>query len=296
MSLPTSFDVPVASGVRVAFETDRLLYQVKSTAHEKLIIQNPQFGRMMMVDGVVQVSSADEFIYHEMLSHVPLLAHGRVERVLVLGGAGGGLAKEVLKHRNVRRVLQVESDPQLVRLANTYFGAPPAGASGDRRLQLRIEDAAKFVAATNERFDLILVDSRNPRAGSLPLFSDSFFRNARGCLRPGGVLVAQIGVPFLEPVVFATIMRRSSRLFPVVACYLVPVPSVFGGPLALVWASSALGPDSVGLNELVSRFAAAKIETRYYTPEVHRAAFALPRYVQDAVDSVTRPERLAGNG
>src|SRR4051812_43804442 len=104
MSLPTSYETRVAPGVRIAFEADRLLYQVKSAAHEKLIIQNPQLGRMMMVDGVVQFSSADQFIYHEMLSHVPLLTHGRVERVLILGGEGE-LAEEVLKYRSVRRVL-----------------------------------------------------------------------------------------------------------------------------------------------------------------------------------------------
>ena len=92
MSLPSSFDTHVAAGVRVTFDAERLLYQLRSSAHEKIVIENAQFGRMMMVDGVVQRSSADEFGYHEMLSHVPLLTHGRAERVLILGGGGGGLA------------------------------------------------------------------------------------------------------------------------------------------------------------------------------------------------------------
>jgi spermidine synthase len=266
-----------------------VLYQAKSAAHEKLLIENPQFGRMMMIDGIVQLSSADEFIYHEMLSHVPLLAHGGVERVLIIGGGDCGLAEEVLKHRGVRSVLQVEIDPQVVKLGRTYFGEMNAAVFRDRRFQLRIADGAKFVASTKDRFDLILIDSTDPGGTSLPLFSESFYRDARGCLRAGGLIVAQLGVPFLQPLQFAAVLRRMSRLFPVVSCYLVPVPCMFGGPLAFGWASSSLRPDAHASDDLAARFNTANIETRYYTPEVHRAAFALPRYLQDAVHSATRP-------
>jgi spermidine synthase len=293
MSIPASFDERVAPGVRVAFDADRVLYQAKSAAHEKIVIENAQFGRVMMIDGIVQLSSADEFIYHEMMSHVPLLAHGRVERVLIVGGGDCGLAEEVLKHHSVRSVIQVEIDPQVVKLGRAYFSGMNAAVFRDRRFQLRIADGAKFVASTNERFDLILIDSTDPGEGSLPLFTETFYRHARGCLRAGGVIVAQIGVPFLQPLQFAASLRRMSRLFPIVSCYLVPVPCIFGGPLAFGWASSALRPDAVSSDELVARLAGANIETRYYTPELHRAAFALPRYLQEVVDSVTRPEQLA---
>lgn len=287
MSLPASVDARVASGVSVAFEADRLLYQVKSIAHEKAVIENAQFGRMMVIDGNVQISSADQFISNEMFSHVPLLAHGRVERVLILGGGDGGLATEVLKHQSVRRVLQVESDPQVVRLARTYFGGISARAFRDPRFQLRVADAAAYVAATNERFDLVLVDSRDSAGPTAQFCSEDFYRNARGSLRSGGLLLARVGAPFLQPLQFAEVMRRLSTLFPVVSTYLVPAPSVLGGPLAFGWASSALSPRSIGSEQLAARFAAANVETRYYTPEIHRAAFALPRYVQEIVDGAT---------
>jgi spermidine synthase len=293
MSIPTCFDEHVARGVRVAFEASRVLYQAKSAAHEKVVVENPTFGRMMMIDGIVQLSSADEFIYHEMMSHVPLLAHGRVERVLIVGGGDCGLAAEVLEHHGVRSVVQVEIDHQVVKLGRAYFGGMNAGVFRDRRFQLRIADGAKFVASTSERFDLILVDSTDPGGTSLPLFSEGFYRNARGCLRSGGLLVAQLGVPFLTPLQFAAAMRRLSGLFPMVSCYLVPVPCVFGGPVAFGWASSALSPESVGSDELRARFATANIGTRYYTPEIHRAAFAMPRFMREILDSATRPEQLA---
>lgn len=293
MSMHASFDERVAPGVRVAFEVTRVLGQARSAACEKLVVENPQFGRMMMIDGVVQLSSADEFIYHEMMSHVPLLAHGGVERVLIVGGGDCGLAEEVLKHQSVRRVLQVEIDPQVVDLARAHFGEMNAHVFGDRRFELQIADGAEFVTSTNERFDLILVDSTDPAAASLPLFSETFYRNARGCLRSGGLLVAQLGVPFLQAEQFAEAMRRMARSFPVVSCYLVPVPCIFGGPVAFGWASRALHPHSTRADELAARFAAANIETRYYTPEIHRAAFALPRFMQKAVAGATSREDLA---
>jgi spermidine synthase len=289
MSTQRSFQENVAPGVHVTFEAERLLYQVKSAAHEKLVIENAQFGRMMMIDGTVHLSSADAFIYHEMMCHVPLLAHGQVERVLIVGGGSGGLAAEVLKHRGIRRLVQVESDPQLVRLAGAYFGGMNAAVFGDTRFRLHNDDGAGFVATTDERFDLILVDSADSGGVSPPLLTEAFYRNARGCLKPGGLLVARLGAPFLQALAFPIAMKRLATVFPKVSCYLVPVPSFFGGPLALGWASNVLSSESPEFDVLTERYMAARIDTRYYTPEVHRAAFALPRYLKNAVVAATRP-------
>jgi spermidine synthase len=286
----------VAPGVQVTFEAERLLYQVKSTAHEKLIIDNAHFGRMMMIDGIVQFSSADAFILHEMMSHVALLAHGHVEHVLIVGGGDGGLAAEVLKHQSIRRLVQVETDPQVVRLAGAYFAEMNASAFRDVRFHLHIGDGADFVATTDERFDLILVDSADSGGVSPPRFTEAFYRHARGCLKPGGVVIAQLGLPFLHALAFPAAMKRLATVFPRVSCYLVPVPCLFGGPLAFGWASGALSADRPELDVLSERYSAARIETRYYTPEVHRAAFALPRYLKDAVLAATTPHEESPRG
>jgi spermidine synthase len=265
-----------------------VLHHVKSFEHEKLVIENAHFGRMMMIDGVVQLSAVDEFIYHEMMSHVPLLAHGRVERVLIVGGGDCGLAEEVLKHRSVRRVLQVESDPQLVRLARTYLGKVNESVFHDARFQLRIADGADFVTSTDERFDLVLVSSR---ALNGPMATEAFYRDARGCLRPGGLLLTRLDGPYVEPLRFSAAMKNLATLFPVASCYLVSVPSVLGGPVAVGWASSVLRPDALPVTELVRRYEAASIDMRYYTPELHQASFALPRFLEDAVDVATRGDQ-----
>jgi len=290
MRSASSFEQRVAPGVRVTFEADRVIDRVKSAAHETLVIDNARFGHMMMIDGAVRLSSADEFVIHEMMSHVPLLAHGHVERVLIVGGGDCGLAEEVLKHQDVRALVQVESDPLIVKLARAYFAGINTSVFSDSRFQLHIADGAEFVASTEERFDLILVDLAEPGCTSLSPLSESFFRNARGCLRSGGLLITRLGVPFLEPLAFPAAMKRLSSVFAEVAPYLVPVPSIFGGPVAIGWASNVLRSDAPGPDVLAARFADAGIQTHYYTPEVHRSSFVLPRYIGEAVSAATRPD------
>jgi len=289
MKAERAFVQHVAPGVQVVYEADRALHHVKSSWHEKLIIKNAHFGRMMMIDGMVRLSAADEFIYHEMMSRVPLLAHGRVERVLIVGGGDCGLAEEVLKQRSVRRLVQVESDPQWVRLSRTYSDGVNASVFRDRRFQLHLGEGADFVSSTDERFDLILVDSH---ALNLPLSTEAFYRNARGCLKPGGLLIVRLGAPFIEPLRFSTAMKHLATMFTVVSCYLVAVPSLIGGPVAIGWASNVLRSEAPPLDELIRRHDAARIETRYYTPELHKASFALPRYLKDVVDAATLGDHL----
>jgi spermidine synthase len=131
MNPQTHFEQQVAPGVRVIFDAERLCYRVKSAAHEKLVIDHDHFGRMMMVDGAVRWSTADAFVHHEMMSHVPLFAHGQVERVLIVGGGDFGIAAEVLEHPGVSRLVQVEGDPQLVKLAQAYFPQITGSVFGD---------------------------------------------------------------------------------------------------------------------------------------------------------------------
>ncbi|MEP7245663.1 MAG: polyamine aminopropyltransferase [Gammaproteobacteria bacterium] len=279
----------VAPGVRVEYEANRVLYHARSAKHEKLLIDNAQFGRLLMLDGTVRATSADEFILHEMMSHVPLLAHGKARQVLIVGGGDCGLADEVLKHPGVVRLTQIETDPQVVKLARSYLRSVNASPFTDPRFSLHIGDGAAFVTSTEDRFDVILVPASDLGPQSLPLFTESFYRDARGCLNAGGVLVAQIGVPFLQPLEFCANMKRLGTVFPEVGCFLVPVPSYFGGPLAFGWGSGALKPEAVSVQELGERRAGLILPTRYYTPDVHKAAFALPHYLVEALDVALAP-------
>lgn len=259
-----------------------------ATAHQRIrVFENPTFGRVMTLDGVVQVTERDNFIYHEMLTHVPILAHGAARRVLIIGGGDGGMAREVLRHRTVEHVTMVEIDGGVVDFSKTYLPGISDGAFEDPRLDLVITDGADFMRETEARFDVIIIDSTDPVGPGEVLFTDSFYGHAKRRLAPGGILVTQNGVPFLQPDELRQTMRAFDALFADRTCYLATVPTYAGGPMAFGWGSDG-DARQVDLATLNARFAASGIVTEYYTPEVHLAAFALPPYVARCLPDAAR--------
>ncbi len=262
-----------------ALREDRVFYD-SETDHQRLrVFENGRFGRVLTLDGVVQTTEGDEFMYHEMLAHVPILAHGAAKRVLVIGGGDGGMAREVLRHTSVDHCTMVEIDAGVVDFSKEYLPALSDGVFDDPRLDLVIADGAAFMAEKHEPFDVIIVDSTDPIGPGEVLFTDSFYGHAARLLTPDGILVTQNGVPFMQPDELRQTMRAFRTLFPDWGCYLTHVPSYAGGPMALGWGSMSVKGRDVDLAVLKQRFAAAGLQTRYYTPEVHKAAFALPAYV-----------------
>ncbi len=282
MSGPRWIDETLHDGTRFSLEVARLLHEEKTAHHHLALFENRVFGRVLVLDGAVQVTSADEFAYHEMMAHVPILAHGAAAEVLIVGGGDCGLAEEVLKHRGVQRLLQVEIDASVLDFARRHFAAFNAGVFDDPRFEVAIGDGAAFVRDTARRFDVILVDSTDPQGPGAALFTPDFYRGLQRCLRPGGVAVTQSGVPFMQGGEFRTAMRNLSGVFRTAGCYLTTVPSYIGGQMALGWAhdgpAEALRPARADLEAR-----AGDLQTRYYTPAVHEAAFALPRYIADAL-------------
>ena len=263
-----------AQALRVA----ALLYD-SETEHQRLrVFRNPTFGRVLTLDGVVQLTEADEFIYHEMLVHVPVLAHGAVRRALIVGGGDGGMAREMLRHSSIEHVTMVEIDAGVVEFSKTYLPGVSAGAFDDPRLNLVIADGADFIRAGDETYDVVIVDSTDPVGPGEVLFTDTFYGHARRRLTERGILVTQNGVPFMQPAELQGTMRAFKALFADWTCYLATVPTYAGGPMAFGWGTNG-DARATPLETLTTRYEAAGIETRYYTPEVHRAAFALPGYV-----------------
>lgn len=263
--------------VSVSYTVDQVLFEEGTGHHALSLIENGHFGKLLMLDGAVQVTSADEFMYHEMLAHVPLMAHAGPARVLIIGGGDCGLAEEVLKHSRVRSLTQVEIDASVVDFAREHFAEFNAPVFKDNRFHLEIADGAAYAATTDARFDVILVDSTDPTGPGAVLFTREFYRSLKRILAPGGIVVTQNGVPFLQPDEFSSAMAGLSSIFSTVRAYLVAVPTYFGGHMALGWSSDDAATLDVSEEELARR--AEGIETRYYTPAVHKAAFALPRFI-----------------
>lgn len=272
-------------GLRMTFAAGRLRHQTRS-AHQTLTVFDHGFlGRVMMLDGAIQLTSRDEFIYHEMMSHVPILAHGRAREVLIVGGGDCGIAEEVLKHASVARLTQVEIDPAVVKLAQRYFPDLAGPALADPRFDLVIADGCDFAATTLRRFDIVIVDSTDPQGPGAALFGRGFYARVKRCLAPGGVLVTQNGVPFLQPDELVATLRNWRGMFADTSCYVAAVPTYVGGHLAMGWASDDKRLRGTSARTLAARYRrAGSFPTRYWTPEVHAAAFALPRYIADLTD------------
>lgn len=267
------------------FTVDEVLFESRTEHQHLLIFHNARFGRVMTLDGVVQTTERDEFVYHEMMAHVPLFAHGAAQRVLIIGGGDGGLLREVIKHRGVLHVTQVEIDASVVEMATTWLPGHADGAFDDPRLHLVIDDGAAFVRDTADRFDVIMVDSTDPIGPGEVLFSNAFYRDCDRILAPGGILVTQNGVPFMQLDEAMKTSRSFREIFADWHFYSAAVPTYLGGIMTLGWASQAPDNRRVALDELERRFADAALDTRYYTPAVHLGAFALPRYVEEAIDA-----------
>ncbi|MBV7393379.1 polyamine aminopropyltransferase [Mameliella sediminis] len=260
------------------FTVDKLLYD-SETDHQRLrVFENGSFGRILTLDDVIQTTEGDNFIYHEMLTHVPILAHGAARRVCIVGGGDGGMAREVLKHSSVNHVTMVEIDAGVVEFSKEYLPMLSQGAFDDPRLELVIADGAEFMKTTQGGYDVIIVDSTDPIGPGEVLFTDTFYGHAKRALTPGGILVTQNGVPFMQGDELTNTMRAFKALFADASCYMATVPTYAGGPMAFGWGTDSEARQ-VSLPDLQARFAASRLAPDYYTPEVHKAAFALPGYV-----------------
>lgn len=272
-------------GLKSSFRADRILYRRPVGQQDLVLYENPIFGRMLALDGVTQVTERDEFIYHEMLTHVPVLAHGAVKSVLIIGGGDGGMLREIARHASIERIVMVEIDEGVVTFSKEYLPGVSAGAFDDPRLDLVIADGADYMRDSTEQFDLIIVDSTDPIGPGEVLFTDHFYGHASRRLRQGGVLVTQNGVPFVQGGELQGTMRAFRSLFQVATCYLATVPTYVGGPMAFGFGTDNPALLQVTAAELETRQKAAGLKTRYYTPDVHKGAFALPGYVQSLVDA-----------
>lgn len=258
----------------------------KSRFQDIKIFDSKRNGRVLVLDDIVQLTTRDECGYSEMLTHVPMLEHGAVKEVMIVGGGDIAIAEEALKHRGVKTVFNVEIDEKVVDLSRRHLSEVNAAAFADPRLQIQIEDAFVFLAdkSSHGRFDLIIADRPDPVGPAEVLFGDTFYERVAKALAPGGFAVFQNGVPFFQPEELVDTLKQMQRTFRYCGVYLAVVPSYIGGFMALTWVSNdAILGDPAKWAGLETSFAAARLRTDYYTPAIHRAAFALPAWIERLV-------------
>jgi spermidine synthase len=248
-----------------------------------MIFHNAMLGRVMILDGIVQTTEADEFIYHEMMAHVPLFAHGSAKRVLIVGGGDGAMLREVLKHKDVEHVTMVEIDQAVIDMAKQYLPNHSAGAFDNERAHIVISDGMDFVRETEDRFDVIISDSTDPIGPGEVLFSNDFYAQCKRILNDGGVMATQNGVAFFQLDEVETTCKRMAKNFKDRTFYSAAVPTYYGGVMTFAWGTDNPALRQLSVDQLQLRYEASGIKTRYYNPEVHVSSFALPQYIKDAI-------------
>jgi spermidine synthase len=256
---------------------------------EVLDLEGP--GRALILAGTLQTSINEEFTYHEPLVHIPLFAHPNPHRVLIVGGGDGGALRHALMHPSVDRALEIEIDQAVVEASLRYLPEISGGAYSDPRAELKIDDGARFLAETSERFDVILVDSTDPVGPAEVLISNEFLDSARRALAPGGLMAMQSGSPVSQPREFLATVGAFKRAFRIVKPYLGYVPIYPAMLWSWVIGSDEVDPTSFDDMSVRNRLEALPATPRVYNSAMHRAAFGLPRFVQSLLELIERDER-----
>jgi spermidine synthase len=281
---PSRFFETPAPGVEFAYEGE--LLHAEDSAFQRIdIYEHPTFGRTLVLDGAVQTSERDEFLYHEMLVHVPLLAHPEPRRVLVIGGGDGGTIRRVLEHPTVTDAVMVEIDDRVTALSREYMPSIGGDVWDDPRATVLFDDGNAYVHADGEPFDAIIVDSSDPVGPGIVLFETLFYRRCLERLNPGGVYVAQVGSPVYFQDEMRMAFRNAQAAFPDVRLYLGHVTTYPG----VVWSFMLCGERlDIDVESAGARAAERKITARYWTPEVHLASFGLPGIIRDGLEGDSR--------
>lgn len=264
-------------------EDAAMIYKVRETLVRKqteyqdlAIVESDRFGRMLLLDGIVQTTIADEYVYHEMISHIPLFTHPNPEKVLVVGGGDGGAIREVLKHPSVKKAVLCEIDRCVVEECMKYL--PEISCELENpRCEVFIGDGIKYVHEHKNEFDVIIVDSTDPFGAAEGLFGGSFYKEISECLTKDGIFVAQTETPFYLPEVVRKVFSDAREVFPVTKLFMAAIPTYPGGYWSFTIGSKLYDPEEADVPKELG------FDTRYYTPKLHRACFALPKYVEELI-------------
>ncbi|MCE5196523.1 MAG: polyamine aminopropyltransferase [Negativicutes bacterium] len=278
-----------AEGVKLSIQIEKQLYAGQSKFQRIDVFESKQLGRFFTLDGLIMITEKDEFIYHDMIVHVPMATNPKIENVLVIGGGDGGSVRELVRYASIKKIDMVEIDPLVVEVCREYFPNSTGGLQ-DRRVTLYFEDGLKFIAGKTDCYDLIIVDSTDPIGPGEGLFTRDFYRNCYRALKPNGILVNQHESPFYPQ--YALQMQRAHQriheFFAVAKVYQVHIPTYASGHWLFGFAAKALDPvadlDADAWNAL-------GLTTGYYNTEIHKGAFALPNYVRQLLaEAISLPK------
>ncbi len=254
----------------IFFEIKRTLYKKKSRFQQIEVIENPYFGHMLFLDGLVQTTEKDEFFYHEMLIQPAMVTHPDPQQILIIGGGDGGALRQTLRYP-VQSVRMVEIDPDVIAVAKKYFPWLLPSLE-DKRADIVIADGRVYLEESKDRYDVVFIDSSEPVGPSVSLHKRNFYKLIKDRLAPRGIACAQMGAPFFQMKSLKRAKKDLEDVFGIVRFYLAPVPTYPGGNWCYVYLSDEVDPFAIKTEP--------PPDLEYYNPDIHRAAFALPNYLQ----------------
>lgn len=269
---------------RQRFKIKKELFNKKTPFQKIRIFDSCRFKKILTLDNIVQTTETDEFIYHEMMSHVPLFLHPNPQKVLIIGGGDGGVLREVLKHP-IKQAVMVEIDGEVIKACEKFMPAISGGAFSDPRTKIIVDDGIKFAKDHTNEFDVIIVDSSDPIGPACGLFSGDFYSNIKKCLTKNGVAIFQSGSAFMQPDESRDIFRVNKKIFPFVKLVLPAIPTYYGGFFALVLVSKAENREKNKIDKISGRFNALKLKTKYYNPRIHFSSLVLPNFINDHLNT-----------
>ena len=274
-------------GQAMSLRVDKVLFEGRSEFQEILVFKSANYGTVLVIDGVIQLTERDEHAFQEMLAHVPLHCHPEPKSVLIVGGGDGGVLREVCRHACVERIVLCEIDPLVVEVSRRFLGNSTATSFGDPRVTLVHEDAAQYVRGRNAEFDVVIVDSRDPVGPAWTLFTSDFYASLKAAMKPGAIMCNQGECIWLHLDLIGEVLRQCKAVFPTVDYCYTTIPTCPSGQIGFLMCSTT--PDCVLRQPTRTPVAGLQEQLKYYTPAVHAASFVLPRFAERAVAAERRP-------
>lgn len=259
------------------FLYENQLASIRSPYQKIEVFDTKHHGKMLLIDDCMMLTEDSEFIYHEMMAHVPMAAHRAATRAVVIGGGDGGVVRELLKYQRLERISLVEIDEEVIKISRRFF-PELAKSLDDPRVNVIVGDGVRFMKELTQPVDVVIIDSTDPYGPAEMLISEEFYRSCHDALGTEGLLMQQIASPFFTPDIFIKAFSMMRKIFPLTSPLLVPTPFYMSGAWSLGLGSRS---DTYFRKDIPPNACEEIPGLRYYNPDIHRAAFALPNFVRD---------------
>lgn len=269
------------SGYGIAIKLKDVLFSEQSKYQKvEILDSNSAMGKILTLDDLMMTTEGDEYYYHEMMVHIPMMNHPCPKTVLVIGGGDGGTVREVLKHKTVEKVVLCEIDDMVIEVSKKYL--PTIACELDNpKVEIKVEDAIEYIKDKKDMFDIILIDSTDPMGPGTGLFTEEFYTNIKNSLKSGGIMAAQSESPVAFKEDLKNMYKLLKQVFPVANLYTSPIPTYPGGYWAWTFCSKDVKPlsyiDEERCEEITKK-------CKIYNKDYHLARFALPNFIKNLVE------------